>query len=117
MINRYKRAISSGINAFSQFYDKDVKLIKETKTGITTITTSVTVIAEFKADVQDYNGGLAQEEYGLTVECQKRMYCNDNECLKEGIHADIDNKRYLIQYVKRTDLGVSVLLKEVQNGD
>ncbi|MBQ8301507.1 MAG: hypothetical protein IJX57_06045 [Clostridia bacterium] len=103
-------------NPFKKFYIHDVQIIKITETGAYTKTKTKTIeeLSSFKADIQPYNGGLAQKDYGLEVECQKRMYCECDANLVEGNYADALGQRYKIVYVENWKLGAEVLLQLVR---
>lgn len=100
-------------NPFKRFYTTDVKLLKIKETGTYTKTQEVKELCSVKADVQPYNGGLAEKEYGLKVECQKRMFCECNDNLTEGNYAEISGKRYRIIYVEDWDSGATAILQAV----
>ena len=86
-------------NPFKRFYNKDVKIIEIKETGgAYTKTHQVRELCAFKADIQPYNGGLAAKDYGLEVECKKRMYCDYNDNLAEGNYAETEGQRYKIIY-------------------
>lgn len=100
-------------NPFKRFYNTDVKLLEIKETGVYTKTHTVTELCSIKADIQPYNGGLAAKDYGLEVECQKRMFCNNNEHLTEGNYAEISGQRYRIIYVDAWDMGAAAVLQMV----
>ncbi len=85
-----------------------------TETGVYTKTQTVRELCSFKADVQPYNGGLASKNYGLEVECQKRMFCDCNEYVTEGNYVEIAGKRYKIIYAENWDSGSAAILQLVR---
>lgn len=93
---------------------QDVKVIQIKETGAYSKTQTVTELCSFKADVQPYNGGLAAKDYGLEIECQKRMFCDNNVHLTEGNYVETDSKRYRIIYVEEWNSGATVLLQLVR---
>ena len=102
-------------NPFKRFYNKDVKIISIKESGAYTKTPqAVTELCSFKADIQPYNGGLAAKDYGLEVECQKRMYCDFNDNLTEGNYAEAGRQRYKIIYVENWDSGAVAILQAVR---
>lgn len=101
-------------NPFKRFYTSDVTVIKVKETGAYTKTQTVTKLASFKADIQPYNGGLAAKDYGLEVECQKRMFCEHNGYLTEGNYVETGGQRYKIIYVEDWDSGAMVILRAVR---
>lgn len=101
-------------NQFNRFYTQDVKIIKITETGAYTKTQTIEEVASLKADIQPYNGGLAQKDYGLEVECHKRMYCDCDDNLIEGNYVEALGQRYKIVYVENWDMGAEVLLQLVR---
>lgn len=102
-------------NPFKRFYTTEVKLVSITETGAYTKTQTVKELCSIKADVQPYNGGLAAKEYGLEKECQKRMFCDNNEHLTEGNYAEIYGRRYKIIYAEPWNMGAAAILQEVRS--
>ncbi len=100
-------------NPFKRFYTQEVKLLEITETGAYTKTQTVRELCSLKADVQPYNGGLAAKDYGLETECQKRMFCDNNEHLTEGNYAETGGGRYKIIYAEPWDMGAVVILRKV----
>lgn len=100
-------------NPFRRFYTSEVEIIQIKETGVYTKTQTVKELCVVKADVQPYNGGLAAKEYGLEAECQKRMFCDNNEYLTEGNYAEISGRRYKIIYTEKWDMGETVILQRV----
>lgn len=98
-------------NPFSRFYNTDVKLLKIKETGAYSKTSTVTELSSIKADVQPYNGGLAEKEYGLVEECQLRMFCDNNEHISVGNYAQIHGQRYRIIYSAPWNFGATVILQ------
>lgn len=72
-------------------------------------------IGELKADIQPYSGGLAQKEYGLTVECQKRIYTSRSELLYEGVYVrmaeEAEEPEYICMYAEHWDDYTMAILK------
>lgn len=101
-------------NPFKRFYNTEVKLVSITETGAYTKTREVKELCSLKADLQPYNGGLLAKEYGLEAECQKRMFCDNNEYLTEGNYAEIYGDRYKILYVETWDAGAAAILQAVR---
>jgi len=101
------------VTPFERFYNTDVKLLEIKETGVYSKTRQVKELCEVMADVQPYNGGLLAKEYGLEAECQKRMFCDNNEHLTEGNYAEIHGQRYKIIYVDAWDMGAAVVLQKV----
>lgn len=74
-------------------------------------------IGTIDGDLQPYSGGLAEKEYGLKVECQYAFYCHTDERIKEGVYLKGNDKYYQVVYTPSWDMGLSVLLKEVDLSD
>lgn len=74
-------------------------------------------IGSIKGNLQDYGGGLAEKEYGLQVECQKKFYCPDNNELKVGRYLKIGTLNYRIEHIADGKLGLTLLLKECELND
>ncbi len=102
------------IREFERFYNTEVKIIKKTESGgYTRKSHEVEELCTVKADIQPYGGGLAEKEYGFTVECQKRMFCADNPHITEGVYAIADNIKYKVVSVVSRSGGMTVLLQRV----
>lgn len=104
------------MNPFERFYNKTAKIIKiETGSGYSDRgRETVTELAGLKADIQPYGGGLAEKEYGLSEECQMRMFCNNSEHLTVGNYVESGGIRYRIIHVEVREMGAEVLLKFVR---
>ena len=71
------------------------------------------IIGTVTGDLQPYSGGLAEKEYGLTVECQYAFYCHTNDRIKEGVYFQNGDKFYEVVYAAQWGMGLAVLLKGV----
>lgn len=95
---------------FERFYTTSVRLFTVTEDDYSGMAEK-TVLSEIMADVQPYNGGLANKEYGLEIECQKRMFCGNHKDVMEGNHAEVNGEMYRIIYVQAWELGRTAILK------
>lgn len=69
--------------------------------------------AEFDADFQPYNGGLAQREYGIEEEVTARIYTEPTGGkLKSGMIAAIRDTKYDVVYVAAWKFGEVALLRQ-----
>lgn len=69
--------------------------------------------AEFDADFQPYNGGLAQREYGIEEEVTARIYTKPTGGkLKSGMIAAIHDTKYDVVYVEAWEFGEIALLRQ-----
>ena len=98
---------------WSTFDNSYVRIVKITRSEGLIKNPVETEISTIKADVQPYNGGLAQKEYGLTEECQKRMYYKNNPAVTEGNSCYVDDVLYDIIYVEEWETGTVAVLKRV----
>lgn len=71
-------------------------------------------LAELDADIQPYSGGLAEKEYGLTVNCEKRMYCAPCVYIREGNFIKDGEEHYKILYAESWELGAVAVLGKVK---
>lgn len=94
------------------FYGDTVTVLKISVSGGYDREEGIQILCTVKGDLQSYSGGLAQKEYGLNAECQKRFFCAENECIKAGNYIDADGVRYRIEYVENTRLGMTAVLRE-----
>lgn len=97
------------------FYRDTVTVLKITVSGGYTKTEKVETLGTVTGDMQPYGGGLAQQEYGLAVECQKRFFCAANDAIRAGNHIDAGGVRYRIEYAENDRLGMTALLREVSS--
>lgn len=68
---------------------------------------------ELKADVQPYNGSLAEKEYGQVGQVDLRMFCPRlPELLIMGKVAKIGDSYYTITYAEHWEKGSMALLKK-----
>lgn len=100
-------------NPFKRFYNTDIKLLEIKEVGVYSKTHTVTELCSIKADVQPYNGGLAEKEYGLVEECQLRVFCDNSEHISVGNYAEIHGQRYKIIYSAPWNFGAVVILQKV----
>lgn len=69
--------------------------------------------AKIMCDMQPFSGGLALKEYGLEVDCVKRIYCDPCEHLLEGEGVAVDGVvRYTVTYVEHWEAYAMALLKK-----
>ena len=100
-------------NPFKAFYTTPVEIGQATGAGgYSNPDGAYTKLGELTADVQPYSGGLAAEEYGLTEQVEKRMYCDNSEHLKQGNIAAISGDKYDIVYTEAWEAGAMVLLRK-----
>ena len=68
---------------------------------------------ELYADVQPYNGGLEEKEYGQVGEVSLRIFCEPNrDLLKVGNIAKIGNEYYTVTYSEYWESGSVALLRK-----
>ncbi len=100
--------------AFGIFRDTEAVIVEKGKYNSLWNTYETTEIGTVTGDLQDYSGGLAEKEYGLSLECQKKFYCSDNDVLKEGRYLKIEAQYYRIEHIAKEKLGFVLLLKECE---
>lgn len=99
---------------FEIFRDTEAVIVEKSAYNSLMNTYKTTEIGTVIGDLQDYSGGMAEKEFGLTVECQKKFYCSESDLPKVGRYMKISDKFYRIEYVTRGKLGTTALLKEVE---
>lgn len=97
------------------FYRDTVTVLKITVSGGYTKTEKVETLGTVTGDMQPYGGGLAQQEYGLDIECRKRFYCAYSDIIRAGNYIDAGGVRYRIEYADNRQLGMTALLQEVSS--
>lgn len=68
------------------------------------------VLKTIDCDVQPYSKERAYQDYGFTVECTKRMFCDVDTDLQIGITVAFNNEFYTIQKIVEWDDYYNVLL-------
>ena len=102
---------------FSVFDNTTVTIIVKGNYNDYENTYDITEIGSVTGDLQRYSGELAEKEYGLQIECQKKFFCRPDTELESGMYLRADGHDYMITYVIPRDLGVTALLKEVNLRD
>lgn len=100
-------------NPFKAFYDVNVNICS-VKSGSGYSNRGIakeTQLASLTVDLQPYNGGVANAQYGLTVECQYRMFSDTCEHIKEGNYVEYCGKLYRIVYAAKWTYGDVAILK------
>lgn len=97
-------------NPFERFYDTEVTVVRIKKDDYSGETVQ-TELNFFTADIQPYSGGKAYEEYGVNIDCQKRMFCGEHDNISVNNHVKIGGEIYEIVYVEKWGFGYSVMLK------
>lgn len=100
-------------NAFERFYTTDVSVISF-KIDDYTGDAQTSILGTLKADVQPYSGDKAREEYGVEIECQKRMFCAESADIDVKNHIKIDGVIYEITHIARWELGLEVMLNKTR---
>lgn len=98
-------------NSFEYFYNDTVEVLEKTETGVYDTQTERKSLGTIKADVQPYNGKLALELYGYSMECDKRMYYDSCADVKVGSYILCAKVLYRIVYVTKRSMGSMALLK------
>lgn len=100
-------------NPFNAFYDENVSICS-VKSGSGYSDRGVKKkeqLASLTVDLQPYNGGLAEKQYGLTVECQYRMFSDTCEHITEGNFIEFAGELYKIVYKEKWTYGDMAILK------
>lgn len=100
-------------SVFDIFRDTEVKIISIKETGAYTKQKEVTELCSVLANIIPYNGGLLASEYGLTAECEYKMFCDTDEHLTEGNYAETGGQRYRIIYAEPWNMGAVAILQRV----
>lgn len=100
------------------FVNTDIYIMKKSPAGHgygADETEAWTVVGTAKADMQPYNGGLAQKEYGLSAECQKRLYTEPCPDITEGagiaFSAEDTQPEYDVIYAEHWEAYTMAILK------
>ena len=96
---------------WDRFKNTDVQIVHIEKSSGIIKAPQTQALAVVRADIQPYNGGRAQTEYGIICECQKRMYCDCCEYLTERNSCVINGEIYDIVYVEHRSCGDTAILR------
>lgn len=80
-------------------------------------TYSLTEIGTLRGDIQSYSGGLAEKDYGLSIECEKRFFAHSafpELKDKTDLYVVDGNRSFRIMYIGEYDMGAVLLLKEAE---
>lgn len=100
--------------AFDIFRDTQAVIAEKGNYNSLWNTYDISELGTVIGNLQDYSGGLAEKDYGLAVECQKKFYCADNDVLKVGRYLKIGTQNYRIEHKAEGKLGLTLLLKECE---
>ncbi len=102
---------------FDIFRDTDAQILEKRDYDDYEGTYNTVSVCEVTGDLQDYSGALAEKDFGLAIECQKKFYCPENDNIHSGQYFAVGTQKYRIEYVKRGKLGLTLLLKEADFDD
>lgn len=95
------------------FYDKEIELYKRgtTKNSIGQIVNSEPIfIKSMMVDIQPYSIEEAKKDYGYTIECNKRMFCDIEEIYINSNIINYIGKNYEITKIIEWDDYLEVML-------
>lgn len=98
--------------AFGRFHDTTAKIVEKGNYNSLWNTYEPVECGSITGDLQDYSGELAQKDYGLSVECQKKFYCSTDDNVRAGRYLIIGEQSYRIEHIADGKLGLALLLKE-----
>ena len=104
-------------SAFDIFHDTQAQIIGKDNYNSLWNTYDTIEHGTVNGDLQFYSAELAEKDFGLSVECQKKFYCSHNDIAKVGRYLVIDTQKYRIEYVAESKFGLTLLLKEVDFDD
>lgn len=97
-------------NYFNLFQKTPVDIYEKASEGSYSGEDKLVKLGEIKADIQPYKSAFYEEEFGFSSEFGFKMYCGENDYLKEGRYAVIDGSAYRIDYVEKWDMGMTAIL-------
>lgn len=99
------------------FYDKEIEIWKKgtaTKNSIgQIIATEPVLIKTIMVDIQPYSSEEAKKDYGYTMNCTKRMFCNIEDININTYIIKYKNKSYEITKIIEWDDYMEVMLNEL----
>ena len=104
-------------SAFDTFCDTQAQVIGKGNYNSLWNTYDIKEYGTINGDLQFYSAELAGKDFGLSVECQKKFYCQNNDVVEVGRYLVIDSRKYRIEYVAESKLGLTLLLREVDFDD
>lgn len=103
--------------AFDIFHDTLAVVAEKGNYNSLWNTYDITERGSIEGGLQDCSAELAEKDYGLAIECQKRFYCDHNDKVKLGRYLVISDKKYRIEHISEGKLGLELLLKESEFDD
>lgn len=102
---------------FGLFYDTLVSVYDDLWDGKYSSEKNRVFLGNIMADVQPFRVGtidsLKKEEYGFAPDSTKKLFCEKNDLLKQGLLIDVNGEKYRIAYVENRALGMMALVREV----
>ena len=97
------------------YYDKQVEIITESEgyldSGGIWHDGELTVLKTIDCDVQPYNKERAYQDYGFTVDCTKRVFCDPDSNLLVGGIVEYNTELYIIVKLIDWDDYYDIILK------
>ena len=126
-------------SAFDIFNNITVKIVRKGNFDDYENTYDLEKMGTVTGDIQPYSGDLSERDYGLRIECQKKLYCastlvsdaryglrlDDGTVLElevpigggriqEALYVVTDVQAFKIEYAAEYAMGLVLLLKEVE---
>ena len=97
------------------FYKDTLTLYTKNRKGSYDVAETKKVLCDVKADIQPYSGGLAREEYGLSMNEGLKVFCPvfvmDDSA---AVYTEIGGAEYLVMHRESWDLGNILILGRVK---
>ncbi len=100
-------------NVFDRFNNTVMEIVELTDYNDYENTYNKVTLGTVNGDLQPYSGELLMRDYGRNKECQKRFFCGQNSNIQEGVYLKAEGVYYMVVYVAKWDMGLTVMLKEV----
>jgi hypothetical protein len=102
----------SGIeNVFEQFYDTNVEVYRLTKSSAYSAEAETELVCMVAADIQPYDGGLTDMDFGAETVKRFKLYCAPNDNIREGGYVKAGDMLCRIIYVERRATGIMAVVR------
>lgn len=103
---------------FDLFYDTSVGVYNDLWDGGYSSEKKNVYLGNIMADIQPFRIGtidsLEKKKYGFAPDSTKKLFCRENDLLKQGMLVDIGGVKYRIAYVENRSFGMMAIIREVR---
>lgn len=102
---------------FKRFYNTAVDLYNDFGDMKYTSEKSCVYLGSIMADIQPFRVGtiesLKKKEYGFAPDSTKKLFCADNDLLKQGVLLEFEGVKYRCAYVEKRLMGMMAVVRQM----